>query len=164
MTTLADGTIQTEMCFAADAHSGREAFALVLPNNGSPRAHIERLARSVAQLEMVVAEAKDLQRRHCRSAVVRLFHPAWEHVGSGPCVATIVMRFATSQCSRATPTQFQIRLSINAANPFAFPKSECQILFGHVTQQQVTEAISRVDTGHGMLTRIYESMLMLLQG
>ena len=164
MTTMTDGTTQTELLFSADSQSGREAFTLVLPNNGSPRAHIERLARSVHQLEMVVAEAKDLQRRHCRGAVVRLAHPAWTNVGNGPCVATVTMRFATSQCSRAAPSQFQVRVYINAANPFAPPTYECQILFGHVTRQQVTDAISNVSTGHRMLTRIYESMLMLLQG
>lgn len=74
------------------------------------------------------------------------------------------MLFATSQCSRSTPTQFQIRLHINAAKPFAPLTYESQILFGHVTKQQVSDVIVNGSTGRGMFTRMYETMLMLLQG
>lgn len=75
MTTMVDDTMQTELMFDAEPHSRREAVALVIPNNGSPLTHIYRLARSMLQLEMVVVEAKDLQRRLCRDAVVSLTHP-----------------------------------------------------------------------------------------
>jgi len=169
--TLNDGTTQEEILFARNDSTGRDTFGLVLPSNTidtSANLHkFQRMVHRVTQLEMFVNEAKDLQKRHCRSVVVHYAHADWQQVATADSMATITMRFATSQHSpqRSSRSQFEVTLTLDWTAPFIKPTFSHKIIFGAeeaVLGPRIQQAIENVPLGYGLVTRVYEALMMMI--